>query len=288
VKAGIYTLDATEYHADAIDKERPSLSASIAHLLISQTPRHAWTAHPRLNPDYAERHEDRFDVGTVAHALLLERRSVEEACVIVEAADWRTNAAKDARAEARADGKIALLAKQVEDVVAMLRATHEQLDAHDADPPLFDAGECEQTLVWKEDGITCRSRVDWLRNDHAAIDDLKTTSASADPTRWSRTLFSIGSDVQTAFHLRGVRALTGTDAVMRYVVQETYPPYALSVCALGPAALAVGNDKVERAIALWRECLARDEWPAYPTEIAYAELPPWEEARWLEREEAVA
>jgi hypothetical protein len=288
VKAGIYSMDASEYHADAIDKERPSLSASIAHLLVSQTPRHAWTAHPRLNPDYVARHEDRFDVGNVAHALLLERRSVEEACVIVEADSWRTHAAKEEGACARAEGKTPLLRKQVEAVIAMLRATHTQLDAHAADPPLFVDGACEQALVWKENGITCRSRVDWLRDDRTAIDDLKTTSASADPERWSRTLFSIGADVQTAFHLRGVRALTGQEAVMRYVVQETYPPYALSVCALGPAALAVGNDKVERAIALWRRCLERDEWPAYPTEIAYAELPPWEEARWLAREEAAA
>jgi hypothetical protein len=255
---------------------------------ISKTPRHAWTAHPRLNPDYVPQHEDRFDVGTVAHALLLERRSVEEACTIVVADNWRTNAARDARDEARAAGKVALLAKQVDEVVAMLRATHTQLDAHDASPPLFAAGECEQTLVWDENGITCRSRVDWLRDDGLAIDDFKTTSASADPERWTRTLFQIGADVQTAFYLRGLRAITGQDAVMRYVVQETYAPYALSVCGLGPGALAVGSDKVERALSLWRQCLERDEWPAYPTEIAYAELPPWEEAKWLEREEAAA
>jgi hypothetical protein len=42
---------------------------------------------------------------------------------------------------------------------------------------------------------------------------------------------------------------------------------------------------VQYALDKWRACLGSDEWPGYPQSVAWAELPPWEEARWLEREE---
>jgi hypothetical protein len=280
---GIISLSAEAYHADPC--ERPSLSASIAYILCSQSPLHAWTAHPKLNPDFRERREDRFDLGTVAHSLLLEGRELEDAVVIVNAKDWRTNAAKDEREAARAAGKVALLAHTVESVAAMLTATRRQLAAVNAEPPLLTDGQPEQSLIWEEDGILCRALLDWLRNDYSAIDDFKTTSASANPEVWTRrTLFGIGADIQSAFYLRGLKAITGIDAIMRYIVQETFPPYALSVVSLGPDVLAVADAKVDYAINRWRECLASNEWPAFPTEVCYAELPAWEEARWLEKE----
>ena len=280
---GIFDLPADIYHADPC--ERPSLSASIAKKLISESPLHAWTAHPRLNPNFAEQHEDKFDVGRVVHALLLEGREVEEAVVIVDADSWRTNAAKAERDEARAHGMTALLTKNVQGVIAMLNATRAQLANVNATPPLLQNGKPEQTLIWEEDGVLCRALLDWLHNDHTAIDDLKTTSASANPEAWTRrTLWSIGADIQTAFYLRGLKKITGADAELRYIVQETYPPYALSVVSLGPDVLAVAEAKVEWAINRWRECLTTDRWPAFPTQVCYAELPAWEESRWLERE----
>jgi PDDEXK-like uncharacterized protein DUF3799 len=279
---GIFTLPSEAYHSDPCDQ--PSLSAGIAHILCSQSPLHAWTAHPKLNPDFVREEKERWDVGTAAHALLLESRSVEDVVEVVHANDWRTNAAKAARDEARAAGKIPLLERTVENVIAMLLAARQQLDAVTADPPLLGDGKPEQTLIWQEGDVTCRALADWLHDDYAAIDDFKTTSASADPDRWKRTMFTIGADIQTAFHLRGLKAVTGGAAVMRYIVQETYPPYALSVVAAGADVLAVAEAKVEWAIKRWGECLAANEWPAYPTAVCYAELPAWEEARWLERE----
>jgi len=283
-------MPAEVYHGDPCEK--PSLSASIASILCSRSPLHAWTAHPKLNPKFERVEEKRFDVGTAAHAIMLEGRQPEQVVRVVYADSWRTNAAKEARDAARASGLVPLLEKDAEQVYAMLDAASLQLMAHEARPIPFTDGKSEQTLVWQEGDVTCRARLDWLRDDQRFIDDFKTTSASADPERWSRTAFQIGADVQTAFYLRGLRALTGIHAELRYVVQETYPPYALSVNALSPAALAVGQQKVETAISLWSKCLEADHWPGYPARVAYAELPPWEEARWLEheslREEAAA
>lgn len=280
MKPGIHTMTADAYHADPCSI--PSLSASMAHLLCTSSPAHAWCAHPKLNPAFERHEEEKFDVGTVAHALLLQG---EDVAVIVDAPDWRTNAAKEERDAARAAGQIPLLAKHWDAVRQMVDAARGQLEKIDTAPALFTDGKPELTLVWEDDGVMCRARIDWLHDDLSAIDDYKTTKASANPEMWSRTLFGIGADMQASFYLRGMMALTGGAAEFRYVVQETYPPYALSVVSLSPDVLALADAKVEWAIQLWKQSLASGEWPAYPTRVCFAELPPWEETRWLAREE---
>lgn len=281
---GIHNVPADTYHADQIDDDRPSLSASIASILCTQSPAHARAKHPRLNPDFKRTEEQKFDVGTAAHALFLEGR---DAVHVVAALDWRTADAKHERDYAREMGKVPLLTSQWAEVQAMCAATREQLSAVDVDPPLFRDGNPEETLVWEEEGVLCRARLDWLRDDFAACDDFKTTSRSANPESWSRTLFSIGADVQAAFYLRGLMAISG-DAVFRWCVQETFPPYALSVVTLAPGAMALAEAKVDHALKVWKECLETDTWPAYPTRVAYADAPPWEMTRWLERDGEVA
>ena len=141
MKPGIYTMTAEDYHADKI-ASRPSLSASMAHLLCTSSPAHAWVAHPKLNPAFERHEEEKFDVGTVAHALLLQG---EDVAVVVDAPDWRTNAAKEERDAARAAGQIPLLAKHWDAVRAMVAATRQQLDKIDTTPALFTDGKPEVT-----------------------------------------------------------------------------------------------------------------------------------------------
>lgn len=278
---GLLDIPADAYHRDDLGNEQPSLSSSIAHTLITQSPAHAKAAHPKLNPNYQREEKEVYDIGTAAHRLLLEGVA---GCQVIEADDWRTKAAKEERDAARESGKLPLLAKHWDAVCAMVDATRAQLDRVECDPPLFVDGKPEQTLVWEEDGVTCRARLDWLHDSGYCIDDFKTTSKSANPEAWSRTLFNNGCDIQCAFYLRGLQQATGKHAQFRFVVQETFPPYALSVVSLAPDALELARSKVKYAIDLWRTCLERDEWPAYTPRIAYAEAPAWDLAKW----EAVA
>jgi hypothetical protein len=276
---GIYDIPATEYHSDPCPA--PSLSSSIARLLVSYSPWHAWYQHPRLNPAYEVEESDRFDLGTACHAYLLEQR--EDLFVVVAEEDWRKKAAQEARAAARAEGKVPLLLHQWEAVQAMAAAANRQLDVHVDPPRPFAFGKPERTLVWQDDGIWLRARLDWLHDHGGVIDDLKTTEMSAHPDAWiNGPLFRTNYDLQAAFYLRGLRAL-GVEGSFRFVVQENYPPYALSVIAIGPEALESAEQELERAIAIWRRCLETNTWPGYPRRICYADLPPWERTRRLER-----
>ncbi len=284
---GFLTLTADAYHADALDANdphgQPALSASIANILLNASPAHAKAAHPKLNPDYKPREESKFDIGRAAHQVMLEGNA---SVVVVPADSWRTKDAKHARDLAREAGMTPLLEADWEGVQAMVAAGREQIaDLVDIDPIPFTDGTPEQTIVWAEpNGVRCKARIDWLHTN-GNVSDYKTTSASANPDRWTRnTLYTIGADVQVAFYLRGLERLTGKRPAWRYVVQETFAPYALSVVSLGPDVIELANAKVDYAIKLWADCLAVDEWPAYPRRVCWAELPAWEEQRWLARE----
>ena len=279
MSGGLLNVRADAYHADEV-ADQPTLSKSIIQILLNQSPAHARHAHPRLNPSWERKDEAKFDVGNVVHQVFLEGI---DAVAIVPFDDWRTAAAKDAREQARADGRIPLLSKDYERVEEMLVALRAQLAVRD--DSLFTDGKPEQTIVWDERGVACRARLDWLRDDLTACDDLKTTSRSANPEQWCRSsLFAIGADVQAAFYARGIEAVTGSRPEFRFLVAESTPPYAISVVAMGPDVITLADKKIDYAIDLWRRCLEHDEWPAFDSRVHYAQLPPWEENRWLERE----
>lgn len=282
MNAGIYSISSAAYHADEIGCDAPSLSASIATILLRDSPKHAHAAHPLLGGGVKEESET-FDLGTAAHAYILERR--EDTFVIVNADDWRTKAAQEMRRDARTQGKTPILARQLADVQTMATAVRAQLAAFTDPPPPLTNGKPEQVLVWYEPdrAVWCRSRLDWLHDDYSTVDDLKTDGRSAHPDVFTRSLYGRGGDLQAAFYIRGVKALTGIEPDFRYIVAENSYPFAVSVCALGPEALAHADDQVEQAIQLWGRCLKADHWPGYPTRTCYLEPPAWTLAQWMER-----
>lgn len=258
----------------------PALSSGIAHLLCTSSPLHAWTEHPALNPNYVREDKEEFDLGTVVHALVLEGVNKAE---VLDFPDWRTNDAKGARSLARLNRRIPILKKNYSRVERMTLRIREQLSSHKDARDAFLIGDAEQTLIWHEDGIRCKARLDWL-NGVRNIYDLKTTGISANPEVVSRSLFANGNDIQAAWYLRGLKAVTGIDAQFRFVYVETFEPYALSVIGLGPDALMIGEKKCLYAIQKFRECLESKEWPGYSNRTCYATLPEWEERKWIERE----
>src|SRR6185312_7953062 len=259
MKPGVYDLDATRYYADDL-ADVPTLNATVAKLLIKASPRHAWTAHPRLNPEYERSEDKKFDLGTAAHEIFLLDNA--ERVAVVDAADWRSKAAQAVRDQAREEGMVPLLAEQWKQVNAMLDALRAQLPGLEADPPMFVGGKPEQTIVWEDDyGVICRARLDYLHDDYAACDDMKTTKGSASPLQWaSRTLFGMQAEIQAALTIRGVRKLTGVTPDFRFLAVETRPPYGISAVRLGPAAVEMANHQIDRALGKWKRCLETGVW----------------------------
>jgi hypothetical protein len=258
----------------------PSLSASAAHTLLTKSPKHAWLAHPRLNSDWEpDESEARQDIGTIVHAILLE--GDRSRIVVIDAEDFRTKAAKEARDLAHVQGKLPILAARMDDVEAMVTAARAQIAASEI-PDAFTGGHAERTMIWTDvDGVTWRSRPDWISEDGLLIVDLKTTG-NAEPGAWSRgPLLGFEFDLQAVLALRGAAVLLGpASRSFVFAVLETTPPYALSLVGLAPQFVDFAERKLAKASALWTACLDSGEWPGYPTRVVWADPPAWATMRW--------
>lgn len=280
---GIYDIPEDVYHQDPIVE--PSLSNSVAVTLLQQSPLHAFSIHPKLSPIYeAPEPAEHLDNGSAAHELLLKGR--KHKLVVIDADSYRTNASKQQRDEARARKAIPILAHRYDEAVEMVNAVRRQLASHEEGRAFFTDFLPEQTVIWREGPTWCRAMVDALPvTDGRYVVDLKTTGGSAHPRDWIRGhLFAQGYDMQAAWYLRGLRAVGRKPAGFAFVVVENKPPYALSIVTLDPAAMALAERKVERALAIWRECMRTGVWPGYGQRMAWAEALPWDQKQFEETE----
>jgi hypothetical protein len=273
MKPGLHTMTAEQYHADPAPE--PSLSSSIAKILLTRSPYHAMLAHPRLNASYKPDTDSRLDLGSAAHALLLERD--ESAIVWVPYDDWRTNASKELREAAHNVGKLPVLTKyqpQLQQMVVIARQFVQDSELGD----ILDTGSAEQTMLWHETGpfgvMWFRARADLISADHKILVDYKTT-ASAAPNDFIRQIGNMQYDLQTEMYTRGLKIITGVPCHMIFLVQEIDAPFSCSLVGLSNAYKEVGQSKITRAFYKWSECMANKTWPAYSNEIHWAEPPAW-------------
>lgn len=270
---GLYDVSADDYHADPC--ATPSLSNSIAKLLITRSPAHAKLAHPKLTPNIEKEEKTDLDIGTAIHAFLTKE---DRAFAVLDVENFRTKAAQEARDNARAAGKIPLKAsdwKMVRNAAASVRP---QLQASEDLPGCFtpDWGTYEQTIVWREDnGILCRARLDGLSGNKKWIVDPKSTE-KADERSCENRIKDNHYDIQEAFYRRGIRKLFGFNPEFRFIFIEKKPPYAIQIVALTPEKQQIAEMKVERAIDMWGWCLKNNRWPGYGKRTHYVEAKPWE------------
>lgn len=274
MRQGVHKITHQEYHADPCPVA--SLSCGVAKDLLFKSPRHAWHGHRKLNPDYREKEDTKFDIGTAWHAMLFEGAS---SVAIVEAADWRTKVAKESRDAARAEGKTPLLEVQYYTIKKMVKLAIEVLADSELDiKDLGSEGDAELSYIWQEAETWLKVRPDWISKDRAIILDGKTTSGSANPNDLSRTIISLGYDIQDALYRRGVKAIEGVAPRFFFLFQETEAPYVCSIVSLSPQFQHLGEMKVQQAIDLWRYCMENNDWSGYPKRIAYLDMPPWAES----------
>lgn len=281
LNAGVHTLPLAEYLADPAPK--PSLSSSVAHVLVTQSAYHARARHPRLNPAYESEDAPNRDLGSAVHDGVLE--GGKRICFI-EASDWRKDKTKSERDIARVNGLIPLLLTQKATVESMVLAVHNKLLLSEFAHAWQAGGDVEQTLLWQESDIWCRCRPDWLSKDRRLCLSLKTTAGSAEPNTFTRSaVIPHGYDMQAAMESRGIVTLCRPASLTyAWIVVECEPPHAVSLVGLEPAFLELAEKKLRWAMVRWEKCIRTGEWPGYPARVAYMALPPWAETQWAERE----
>lgn len=259
-EAGLYRgVPEDIYHAD-----RGSISSTQARRLLEVTP-HRWK-HEQDNPRPST---SAMEWGTALHTLVL---GVGAPPVDTGYEKWQTDKAKAKVAEIREAGGIPLKPKEFESVRAAAQRLHTQPEA----ARLLASGEPELS-AWARDpqtGLMLRARFDWMHwtaPGTAVICDVKKSNEPGpDEFRWSVDSYRYYQ--QQPWYQR-VAALLGIRTAFVFLVVCSDPPYEPYVVELPPRAVELGERDNARALAIYAQCLADDEWPSHDTRIHEIDLP---------------
>jgi hypothetical protein len=254
MKPGIYSgIKNADYHRD------PALGSTSLKTLATRTPAHYQhdKAHPKTS--------DAFDLGTVAHSLILE--GDESGVEVIDVVEKKGKVWTEPAEAARAAGKIPLKSAEWLQVKGM----RDSVMRHEIAGPLFADHKAEESVFWDEEGQTYKCRPDAWRRD--VLVDLKTI-LNADPNEFGKTAHNFGYHQSAPHYQDGVKAATGEELPFHFVLVEKTAPYLVSVVELDIEAVNIGRQLNDRAKRIYRECVETNTWPGYPS-AELISLPMW-------------
>lgn len=279
-------LDVPEhvYHADPAPE--PSLSASGGKILLNRSARAFAWQHPRLRPKSAPPREpegwsDAATFGTVVHKLALGRgKDVVE----VDAADWRTNAAKTERADIMVAGKVPILKHRLAEAKDIAKHLRPHVEA-------IGPAATEAVIIWRDaatDGtpVWCRAMIDVLA-ESGMIADLKITGAELTEGFVKRQVGAMAYDFSMAWYRRAVAAVEPAMAGRlrtRLIFAERGEPYDVFNLDLTEGNLHVADRQVQAAIDRFAACMRSGRWPGVCPSPRSLDLPDWHQRDFLTAE----
>ena len=252
---GFHDVPEADYH------KRPEISKHGLDL-IHRCPA-AYKHAPEINRTAA------MILGSALHCAALEPERYASEYIVSPLFDRRTKKGKADFAEfSETVGDKEVLTA---DVGAQVASMVDALRKNSSIARLLDAdGEAEKTLIFKNNGIACRSRIDKILTDGKII-DLK-TAQSAEPNDFGRDSINYRYDVQAAFYVDAVQILTGEVFEFWFPVIEKKS----NLTALYRASsefLERGRRGYLRDLEIYKRCSDMDVWPEY--EIGDITMPAW-------------
>jgi len=282
-RVGFMELDPRHYHKDPC--ETPSLSSSMANILLSKSPAHARLAHPKYGAKGGKWTRAKGD-GTNFHTGMLGVGAPTEVVRLLKkdgsaVTDWRTKAASEKKAEIEARGWVAMLPHESDRMKIIVANCKTNLLQQGVD--FYEEGSRRELAVFWEETTTsgeivqCRGLMDCFNEGRGGVDDLKSTR-SAHPRKIQRHVEDFGYEIQYAAYTSGVghvvpELLGRVD--YRWAFCELEEPYACTVAQPTEALRELGRRKWKQAIDIWADCVANDFWPGYVDGVAEIEPTPW-------------
>ena len=250
--------------------EKICLSASVAKVLVERSPLHAWCKHRLLGGFKADR-TAATDDGQIYEALIFGQQ--DQKIQLVDASDWRTNAAKDARASIERQGLIAMLAPKYAEYAHVAGAIKGGMQKAGF---IFN-GAIQQKLLWEHSGVNCKAYLDQFVRTEGRIDDLKCV-ADASPAAVANHMVKYGYDIQEAAYTEAAETLY-PDLLGRvkftFWFAEKDAPFAVQPYTTTGMMKELGKRKWAFAKAVWLGCIAGNVWPGYGAGVLQVEAKPW-------------
>jgi exodeoxyribonuclease VIII len=171
--------------------------------------------------------------------------------------------------EAANQNKSILTPKQLDQINGILNAIlNNSLSSR-----LLKLGAPEISLCATLDGVECKARLDYIREDGLVI-DLKTTE-SASYNDFSRSIAKYNYHVQAAFYLDLARACgLKADTFLFLAVEKSFP-YCSAVYELHDVAIEKGREVYKELLLKYKTCLSKNEWIGYPEDVQLISVPDW-------------
>lgn len=249
----------------------PAVNNSVLKILNSQSPAHAWHY---IQNGYPETKALAF--GRAADCYILEPSLFAVKYIVGPDCRRNSNEWKDFEAKALADGYEEVL--KPEDMEA-IREIYNVISKAAAFRLIRD-GHSQVVCVWTDapTGLLCKARLDHYHPQVPIITDFKTTQ-SVKPEDFARDVFKYGYYQQGAFYVDGLKTVLGLpddhDPCFAFFAVEKTPPYVCGAFELGAKSLEAGRLAYRKALAVYADCIATNEWPPYCDKITMLDMPNW-------------
>lgn len=258
-------IPAEDYHAD-----RDTISSTGLRKLT-----------PPLTPadlrDYLDNPQEDTDALTFGR-MMHDRLAGIGPKLIAIGGDWRTKAAQTEIAETVAAG----FEPVKPDVFAQITGMVTQIESHATAKTLLTNGDPEVSAYFTDPGtgVNVRVRFDVLPEKRDGrrliVPDYKTTAKTADEHTFAKTCADYAYHQQADLYRRALIVLgIDDDPAFVFVVQSKRRPYLVNVIELDDEAMHLGRVLNDRALRIYAECLALNEWPGYGIGVKRVGLPGW-------------
>ena len=163
-----------------------------------------------------------------------------------------------------------------QDQMDALTAMRESVFKHGGAAKMLAKGEAESSLYWTDEitGLKCRIRPDWLFDGGMA--DLK-SCVSASKADFAKAVANLGYDIEAAFYVDGMKAVTGKSVDFFFIAVEKTAPYTTACYKASQEMIEIGRAKYRGGLELLKWCQENKQYPGYQPngEIETIDLPRW-------------
>ena len=209
--------------------------------------------------------------GSIAHTAILEPSKFRDRYIIAPEVNKRTKAGKEALAKFEAvAGDRQIISNDDQSKVFAMK---EVFRAHKTATDLIEQdGPIEKVVLFELFDIPFKAKLDKIAIVDNSIVDYK-TSRDASANSFGYDYIKYGYHIQGYIYQQAAIAAGYNVDKVKFIVQESAEPHAISVFTLPEDALTLAELKVQELAPQWYECFKSGVWPGYSEEVIELELP---------------